>query len=210
MNSESPATNEISIAALKNGDRAEFAKMVDAYSGRIYSLAMRILGDQRDAEDTVQETFLKAYKAIGAFEGRSSLATWLYRIATNESLMIIRRRKPEVTIEKESEEDQMDTLEKPDQFNDWCCLPEKEFQSSELRGFMDKAVKRLSPALRVVFTLRDIQGLSVKETAEILNVTEGVVKTRLLRARLQLREDLSTYFNSGAAEGEWNGPQKLQ
>lgn len=190
----------ISIEALKGGDRAEFAKMVEAYSNKIYHLALKILDNTQDAEDALQETFLKAYKGIGAFEGRSSLATWLYRIATNEALMMVRKRKPELSMEKEDTNDSDELLDEPFQFADWCCLPEDRYQSAEARSFLDQAVQRLAPALKTVFILRDIEGLSIKETVEILNVNEGVVKTRLLRARLQLREDLSAYFSSGLAE----------
>ncbi len=200
MNDTHQPLESISISALKNGDRAEFAKMVEVYSSKIYNLALKILGDQRDAEDALQETFMKALKGVKAFEGRSSLSTWLYRIATNEALMIVRKRKPEINMEKRENDDSEDQLNEPYQFTDWCCLPENEYQSTEVRSFMDQAIQRLTPALKTVFVLRDLQGLSVKETADILNVNEGVVKTRLLRARLQLREDLSTYFNSGLME----------
>lgn len=200
MNEINQPPDRISLSALKSGDRSEFARMVELYSKQIYTLALRILGNQHDAEDVLQETFLKAYKGISAFEGRSSLSTWLYRIATNEALMIIRKRKPELNLGDPGRNDDEEELEEPYQFKDWCCLPEKEFQTSETREYMNKAISRLSSSLQVVFILRDLQGFSVKETADILGVNEGVVKTRLLRARLQLREELTAYFGGTMME----------
>ncbi len=195
-----PSVNGLSLELLRNGDRAEFAKLVDIYSSKIYQLALRILGNQGDAEDVLQETFLKVYRSIARFEGRSSILTWLYRIATNEALMIIRKRKPQVSLDLEGENDRGDTISEPYHFVDWCCLPEKDLQSAEAKLHMREAIQRLSSALQAVFILRDIEGFSVKKTAEILEITEGAVKTRLLRARLRLREDLSEYFGKDRGE----------
>jgi RNA polymerase sigma-70 factor (ECF subfamily) len=184
---------DISIKALQSGDRAEFARMVDAFSAPIYRLALKISGDPQDAEDVLQETFIKAYRHLSSFEGRSSLITWLYRIASNEAFMLLRRRKPDaISVDEGIETD--DGEQEPIQITDWCCLPEEEFLSAESRRHLDGAIDRLSPALRVVFLLRDINGLSVRETADALSISESAVKTRLLRARLQLREHLSAYY----------------
>jgi RNA polymerase sigma-70 factor (ECF subfamily) len=189
----------ISLDALKAGDRAEFARMVEVYSDQVYRLALKILGDAQDAEDVLQETFIKALRSVNGFEGRSSLSTWLYRIAVNEALMAIRRRKgATVSIDEEKEEEDGQT--EPVEIVDWCCLPESEMMSAEARGFLDAAIQRLSPALSAVFVLRDIQGLSVRDTAETLNISETAVKTRLLRARLKLREELSAYFGERLSE----------
>src|SRR5512138_2969068 len=115
----SPAT--ISVDALKAGDRAEFAGLVETYSNRIYRLALKILNDPQDAEDVLQETFIKALRSLPAFEGRSSLSTWLYRIAVNEALMVVRKRKPEVqSVDQDQESDEGDL--EPIQIVDWCCL----------------------------------------------------------------------------------------
>jgi RNA polymerase sigma-70 factor (ECF subfamily) len=185
----------ISVEALKNGDRAEFARLVELYSPPIYRLALKMLGREQDAEDVLQDTFYKALRSIQKFEERSSLSTWLYRIAMNESLMVLRKHKtqnvPVVEVDREEDED---GLEPPVEIVDWCCLPESEFLDEEARKFMDKAIQTLSPALRAVFLLRDIEGLSVRETADSLHISEASVKTRLLRARLKLREELSIYF----------------
>ncbi|GAB4503510.1 MAG: sigma-70 family RNA polymerase sigma factor [Anaerolineales bacterium] len=182
-----------SLQALQAGDRAEFARMVDLYSAQIYRLALKMLGDPQDAEDVLQTTFLKAFQSIGNFKGRSSLSTWLYRIAVNEALMSLRRQKPTVSVAMEYESDE-ENIEHPAQFTDWCCLPEDELLSAEAKRYLDLAVRRLPEKLRIVFLLRDVEGLSIKETAEALNLTETAVKTRLLRARLNLREQLSAYY----------------
>ncbi len=184
----------IDIEELQKGSRVEFARLVDRFSGNIFRLGLRITGSEQDAEDILQETFIKAMRGIGQFEGRSSLTTWLYRIATNEALMLIRKRRPELqqvvlTDESDDENDLHPTLIK-----DWCCLPETEFEDSEARKFLNQAVNRLPENYRLVFILRDIQGFSVRETAETLEISETNVKQRLLRARLKLREDLSGYF----------------
>ena len=184
---------DYSLQEIKSGNRSEFAKLIDVHSNQIYRLALKLLNNPQDAEDVLQNTFLKAFQNINHFEGRSKISTWLYRIATNEALMIIRKQRPEVSISEESNEDNIE-INSPIQFIDWCCLPESEMISSESNIELDNAIQRLSEALRIVFILRDIEGLSIKETSKVLNLTETAVKTRLLRARLNLREQLSTYY----------------
>jgi RNA polymerase sigma-70 factor (ECF subfamily) len=182
-----------SLEALRSGDRAEYARLVEAYSGTIYRLALKLLNNTQDAEDILQETFLKAYRHLGSFDGRSKLSTWLYRIATNEALMLIRKRKAEeVSINEPM--DNAEGEQEPLQIVDWCCLPEEELMSSEGRAQLDRAIHSLPHSLRVVFLLRDIEGLSTRETADVLNLSETAVKTRLSRARLRLREELSAYY----------------
>lgn len=193
-------TTSISLTALQSGDRTEFARLVEAYSAQIYRLALKILGDTQDAEDVLQNTFLKALQNLPTFEGRSSLSTWLYRIAVNESLMLIRKRRPEVQVsagDSDSEEDE-DYL--PVQFVDWTTIPEEAMLSSEAVTYLDQAIQRLPPKLRLVFLLRDVEGLSIRETSETLGLTETAVKTRLLRARLFLREQLSDYYQERLLE----------
>jgi len=190
----------ISLEALKSGDREAFAHLVDQTSGHVYRVALQILGDEQDAEDVLQETYIKALRALPDFEGRSSLTTWLYRIAVNEALMMARKRKPqEVSVEDsapfdaEAESEGMEIV-------DFCCLPESELLSSESRQFLDRAVRNLPEGLRVVFVMRDLEGLSIQDTAEALGISESNVKTRLLRARLRLRQDLSVYFGEKLQE----------
>jgi len=196
---EPSANQELSLQALQAGDRSEFARMVDVYSTQIYRLALKILGDPQDAEDVLQTTFLKALQSVKNFEGRSSLSTWLYRIAVNEALMLLRRQKPTVPAAMDDESDD-DQFQSPTQFTDWCCLPESELLSEEAKGQLELAVRRLPEKLKVVFLLRDVEGLSIKDTGEALGLTETAVKTRLLRARLNLREQLSAYYGNRLKE----------
>ena len=184
---------EISVEALRAGDRAEFARLVDAYSAPIYRLGLKILGNPQDAEDVLQNTFLNALTHLSSFEGRSSLSTWLYRIASNEALMQIRRKRKNVSIEDLQTEGSDEGI-LPEIFMDWSVLPESELITEESKAKLDEAVSKLPESLRLVFVLRDVEGVSIKETAEILNLTETNVKTRLLRARMALREQLSAYY----------------
>lgn len=187
-------TQEFSIEALRAGDRAEFARLVDAYSAPIYRLGLKMLGHEQDAEDVLQNTFLNALIHLPKFEGRSSLLTWLYRIAANEALMLIRKKKPEINLGDAETGENNDEELRPTQFMDWSALPEDELLSGEGKQTLDQAIQTLPESLRIVFLLRDVEGLSIKETAETLNLTETNVKTRLLRARLFLREQLSAYY----------------
>jgi len=186
-------STEISLEALIAGDRAEFARMVDVYSNPIYRLGLRMLGNSQDAEDILQNTFLNALTHLPTFEGRSSFSTWLYRIAANEALMLLRRKKPEVNLEDTEADESTEDL-KPTQFVDWSALPEDELLSGEGKRVLNQAIQNLPESLRIVFLLRDVEGLSIKETADALSLTETNVKTRLLRARMFLREKLSAYY----------------
>jgi len=190
---ETTNQTDISIEDLRNGDRAEFARLVDAYSAQIYRLGLKMLGNEQDAEDVLQNTFLSALTHLTNFEGRSSVLTWLYRIAINEALMVMRRGRPEVNIDDTESSDDTGDLS-PSQFVDWGALPEDELLSAEGKQALDKAIQNLPENLRMVFLLRDIQELSIKDTAETLGLTESNVKVRLLRARLSLREQLSVYY----------------
>jgi RNA polymerase sigma-70 factor (ECF subfamily) len=163
-------------------------------------VALKMLNNPTDAEDVLQETFIKAMKALPNFQERSTISTWLYRIAVNESLMLIRKQKPETAVFEEEPYMDAERDYAPIQIVDWCCLPEKEFLSSESRDHLNKAIQKLPPTLQSVFVLRDIEGLSIRETAEALNLTETNVKTRLLRARMRLREDLTHYYGERLAE----------
>ena len=191
------------LAALQNGDRAEFSRLVDTYSGHIFRLGLKMLKNPQDAEDILQETFIKAFKALPNFEGRSKISTWLFRIATNEALMFLRRKKPDsISVEQPVENDEDQT---PLQIVDWCCLPEGELMSAEALTFLERSTGELPESLRVVFLLRDIEGLSTRETANVLGLTETAVKTRLSRARLRLRELLTTYFGQRLPLGKQRG-----
>lgn len=186
-------TQPISLEALKAGDRTAFTQLVEAYSGKLYRLGLKLLQNPQDAEDALQETFIKAFRYIRNFDGRSNVSTWLYRIATNEALMQLRRKHPEmVSIEEPVEGG--DEQQEPLQIVDWCCMPEQELLTGEGRRRLDEAVEHLPTTLKTVFLLRDIEDFSTAETAEILGLTDTAVKTRLSRARLRLREELSVYY----------------
>ena len=209
-NSPEPLTggssSELSLSLLQAGDRQEFARMVDTYSTRLYRLTLKMLNNPQDAEDALQETFIKAFRFIGSFDGRSSISTWLYRIATNEALMQLRRKHPDfISIDEpiETEDGEME----PVQIVDWCCVPERELMSDESRRQMAWAVKQLAPGLRAAFLLRDVEGLSTLEAAEVLELSETALKTRLSRARLRLRELLSAYFADRVVDSHAVGVQ---
>jgi RNA polymerase sigma-70 factor (ECF subfamily) len=182
------------VARIKQGDLSACAECVNLHSDGIYRLAYRLMGNENDAEDVVQETFLNAFKAIDRFDGRSSLGTWLFRIAYNAALMRLRRKQPLfVSVDKPLETSEGDMI--PRQLMDWCCLPEAEFVTDEARAEIGTAVSALPERLKVVFVLRELEGHSTAETAEILEISPEAVKTRLHRARLWLRERLSDYFS---------------
>lgn len=189
----------IPLEALRAGDRESFARLVEAYSPRIYRLALSMLDDEQEAEDVLQETFLNAYRALPDFEGRSSLGTWLHRIAANQALMRLRRPRPH-TVPVEDDDPEGPPQGVPRELYDWCCLPEPELMNDEVRGQMRASLRELSPALRAVFVLRDLQGFDTQETARLLGLSEAAVKTRLSRARLKLRASLSAYFAERARE----------
>jgi len=189
------------LTRLKAGDQAAYAQLVEDNASAIYRLALRLMGNEADAEDVLQETFLSAFKSIDRFEGRSSLSTWLYRIASNAALMRLRRNEPEqVSVDEPIERDNGEMM--PRQFFDFCCLPEDDLLREEAREQMKLAINELPPTLRSVFVLRDIEGLSTAETAETLDLSESAVKSRLMRARLKLREQLSRYFSQGPVMSE--------
>jgi RNA polymerase sigma-70 factor (ECF subfamily) len=182
---------EVNIEKLIQHDRSEYALLVESYTDRLYRLAARMTGNDQDAEDVLQETFIKVFKYIAGFKGNSSLSTWIYRIAMNEALMLLRKHKPEgFSLDEENEDEDMT----PHEVAAWDPLPEQTLMSTEMNHHLNEAVLRLPETLRSVFLLRDTELFSVKETADALGITEGTVKVRLLRARLKLRENLNAYF----------------
>ncbi len=189
------------ITRLQAGDKAACAECIEKHSPGVYRLALRLMQNEADAEDVMQETFLSAFKAIGGFQGRSELSTWLYRITYNTALMRLRKHQPQ-TVSVEETEAADDGSLVPAQLFDWCCLPESDFDTNETRARLEQAIGELPEKLRVVFVLRELEGLSTEETATALDISIETVKTRLHRARLRLRERLSVYFTDLAyAEG---------
>lgn len=177
------------LARLKQRDPDALALVFDSFANKIYPLALGILNDEQQADGVVQDTFLKLIKHIDSFEGKSKLGTWLYRIAYNEAQQRIRRAKPHLDFNHIVEDDLL-----PACLVDWQSIPESQSHGSEALQEMQNAVDNLSEALRAVFILRDVEEVSTQETATILNISESAVKVRLHRARLILREKLSTYF----------------
>jgi RNA polymerase sigma-70 factor (ECF subfamily) len=196
--SNKPEQPQLDIKALRRRDKQAFALLVDQNSDPIYRLALKMTGNPQDAEDVLQETFIKAYNHIGSFEGRSKISTWLYQIAANEALMLLRKRKDGlVNIDEGVDTDDGEVM--PIQIVDWCCLPEKELLSAESRDHLWEAAMNLSDSTRAAFLLRDVEGLSTKEAAEALDISESALKVRLMRARMELREELSGYYSNKLA-----------
>ena len=190
----------IPLDALRAGDPAALTALFEAFADRIYRLALGVLRDPAEAEDIVQETFVSAITHLDRFEGRSSLGTWLYRVAYNASLDRLRRRREEPLPADEPEDEAGEAIPLPRSLVEWTVTPEQRLVDSEVSAELDRAIGELPERLRVVFLLRDIEELSTAETADALGLTEGAVKVRLHRARLALRERLSVYFSERAPQ----------
>src|SRR6185369_4737256 len=181
------------VERARSGDAAAFSELVNRYERKIFRLAKHITQNDEDAEDVLQETFLKAFSHLNTFQGQSKFYTWLVRIAVNEALMKLRKRKSDRTVSLDEPTDTgEDTVVR--EIAVWGDDPEQKYTREELRSILDNAIQSLKPAFRTVFTLRDIEELSTEETAEALGISIPAVKSRLLRARLQLREKLTKLF----------------
>ena len=184
------------VHACKNGDVAAFEDLVKRYDTKLFRIAQHITHNREDAQDAVQEAFLKVFRKLTQFQENSQFSTWLTRITVNESLMKLRKQRSgtEVSIDDDFQsEDHLAAFE----LADWAPNPEELYRGFELRNILRSELQELRPSLRVVFVLRDIEGLSTEQTADVLEMTEVAVKTRLSRARLKLRERLSRYFGVG-------------
>ncbi|HEU0055006.1 MAG TPA: sigma-70 family RNA polymerase sigma factor [Longimicrobium sp.] len=181
------------VTQAQQGGVEAFTELVTRYEGNIYRLARHITQNPEDAEDVLQETFLKAYEHLRDFQGNSKFYTWLVRIAVNQALMKLRKRKSDASV---SLDDPYDTGEEhvTREIAVWDPNPEQTYSREEIRAILEKAVETLPPTFRAVFALRDIEELSTEETAALLNLSIPAVKSRLLRARLKLREKLTRYF----------------
>jgi RNA polymerase sigma-70 factor, ECF subfamily len=191
---EQPVSEELALVrAAKQGDDSAFEELVRRYDRNVFRIAQHITQNREDAEDVVQEAFLKAYGNLAKFQEQSKFYTWLVRIAVNEALMKLRRRKPERTVSLDEDiKTEDDSL--PREIADWSPNPEQQYTQAELREILSKTIQGLPPGFRTVFVLRDVEGLSTEETAAALELSVPAVKSRLLRARLQLRERLGRYF----------------
>ena len=181
------------VHASKNGDVAAFEQLVKRYDRKLLRIAQSVTHNTEDAQDAVQDTFLKVFQNLDQFREESQFSTWLFRITVNQSLMKLRKQRAirEVSLDEDFQAD-VDML--PMEVIDWAPNPEQLYWASELREILISALRELPPTLRTVFVLRDIEGLSTDQTAEVLNLSQTAVKARLWRVRLQLRERLNKYF----------------
>lgn len=191
---DEPISDELKLVrAAKAGDIGAFEQLVHRYDRNVFRIAQHITQNREDAEDVVQDAFLKSYENLKNFQEQSKFYTWLVRIAVNEALMRLRRRRPErmVSLDEDVKTDE-DSM--PREVADWSPNPEQLYTQSELHDILTKTIQGLPSSFRTVFVLRDVEGLSTEETAEALDLSIPAVKSRLLRARLQLRERLNKYF----------------
>ena len=183
------------VSSAKAGDISSFEKLVVRYERRIFRLARRITQNHEDAEDVMQAAFLKSFEHLADFRENFRFYSWLVRITVNQAITMLRRRRPnQVSLDDpiETEEDFL-----PREVEDWGPTPEERYGQMELEGILSDVIAALRPALRIVFQLRDVEGLSIHETAELLDLSVPAVKTRLFRARLKLRKGLNKYFRQG-------------
>jgi RNA polymerase sigma-70 factor (ECF subfamily) len=196
-----PQTEELALVeAARSGDVGAFEQLIKRYDRNVFRIAQHITQNREDAEDVVQDAFIKAYRNLAQFQGNSKFYTWLVRIAVNEALMKLRRRKTAKTVSLD-EDVTTDEGSMPREVADWSPNPEQLYDQSELGEILQKTIQALPESFRTVFVLRDIEGMSTEETAEMLNLSVPAVKSRLLRARLQLRERLNRYFKKPKRNG---------
>jgi RNA polymerase sigma-70 factor (ECF subfamily) len=182
------------VHAAQNGDICAFEQLVGRYDRKLLSIAQHVAHNCEDAQDAVQEAFWKAFQHLGNFREDSQFSTWLIRITLNQALTKLRKQRStkEVSLDQDF---QAEGEILPREVTDWAPNPEELYRASELRDILTKTLGELRPALRTVFVLRDIEGLSIVQTAEVMELSHTAVKARLWRARLQLRERLNKYFS---------------
>ena len=194
------SSDEDLVRDARGGDLAAFERLVSRHERRIYTLGRRITGSDTDAEDVTQQTFLSAIEHLAEFQERAAFATWLTSIAARAALKIVRKRRglPTISLDEATGANDEGQVPHPEYIAEWREGPDRLAQRRETRQLLDDAIAELAPAYRAVFLLRDVEGLSVRDTATALRVSEGNVKVRLLRARLHLRERLTRVFGDGA------------
>lgn len=182
-------TDDELVRRSQGDDERSFGELVNRYESKVYSLALKMLRNPEDAEDVLQDTFLRAYRGIKSFQGNSTFSTWVYRITANSALMRLRKKQlPTVSIED------ADEREAPINIADWAPGPVEQLLSQETQSVMNEAIDALPAEFRQVFVLRDIEELSNADVADILDLSVAAVKSRLHRARLKVRNRLATYF----------------
>src|ERR1051326_409377 len=193
VSSQASGDESILVEQAREGDPSHFSALVRRYEGKIFRLAMHVTQNREDAEDVLQETFMKAYEHLEQFKGDSKFYTWIVRIAVNQALMKLRRLRTDKSF---SLDETIDTGEDTvvREIATWEENPEQRFSGEEMAQIMGSAIETVEPIYRSVFVLRDVEDLSTEETAEALGLSVPAVKSRLLRARLQLREKLTRFF----------------
>jgi len=195
----SPSDDEL-VTRARARDLGAFEQLIDRHQERLYRVAMRLLRNENDAREVLQDALLSAWQNLDSFAGRAQFGSWIYRVTVNAALMLLRtrRRRPTVSVE-DLAPGALDAAigASNDTGSDWSKRPDEQLQSGELKEHIEVALDQLPEILRVVFVLRDVEGMSTEETAEILDITIPTVKTRLHRARLALREAISRYFEKG-------------
>jgi RNA polymerase sigma-70 factor, ECF subfamily len=172
------------------GDKKSLEELVKMYESTVYNFSFKICRNKNRAENTMQETFLSMIKNIKQFKGDSKLSTWLYTVVSNHCLMLARTETKHAYTSFEDEEAVIDEKK----FTDWHAAPDKATEDKEIKEILDNAIEKLHPDYRVVFLLRDVEGLSTEETAKIVNLSVPAVKSRLHRARAFLRNELNKKF----------------
>jgi RNA polymerase sigma-70 factor (ECF subfamily) len=184
------------IHRIQQGERELFYQLIRPYERRVYAMALTIVRNEADAEDVTQEAFLKAFKNLGQFRSESRFSTWLVQVAINEARMQQRKRHLEIMKPMEDRENEDGTYT-PRDFADWRDIPSEALDRKEVRQKLLDALASLGGKYREVFVLRDVQHMSIEETSETLGISAGAVKTRLLRARLMLRDLLAPMAEGG-------------
>jgi len=195
-NSAETAREAELILRVKSGDHDVFYQLIQPYERRVFATAMAILRNEADAEDVAQDSILKAFRHISQFRGEAKFSTWLLQITINEARM--RKRRMTIRNMESINEIDEDGDYRPREFADWREIPSESLERKEVRNALIAALNTLEEKYRSVFVMRDIQHLSIEETSKVLDITQASVKTRLLRARLMLRDLLSPGLN-----GQW-------
>jgi RNA polymerase sigma-70 factor (ECF subfamily) len=185
------------VAEAREGEHGAFTQLIRQYDQHIYRLALNITGNSADAEDVLQDACLKAYEKLGQFQGDSRFYTWLVRIAVNEALMKLRKRRGNSLVSLDVPVETDDSNLMPREIEDWNDDPEQRYAKTQLQEILAEAIEGLELPYRTVFVLRDIEELSTEETAATLGLSVPAVKSRLLRARLKMRQRLNKYFRKG-------------
>ena len=193
---QTPTSDDLELVhATQQGDLSAFEQLVARYDGKLFRIARNVTHNREDSEDAVQEAFLKAFEYLDSFREDAQFSTWLIRITLNQALSKLRKQRvaKEVSLDEDFE---AEDVALPREVADWAPNPEELYRTSELRNILIASLKQIRPILRAVFVLRDIEGLSIDETAEVLQLSVSTVKARLWRARQQLRKLLTRYFGS--------------